>query len=51
MEPISGMAEEISTVSHCDMTNCELNAQERCTASGITVGNHAAHADCYTFRP
>jgi hypothetical protein len=39
-----------SIVGSCALTACDFNDSTHCTARGVTVSNHTAHADCITFR-
>lgn len=39
-----------AAVSLCLSMGCHYNDHARCSAHGITVGTHAGHADCATFR-
>jgi hypothetical protein len=38
------------SVGACLVNACSFNAQLLCSAPGITVGGHAGHADCQTYR-
>lgn len=40
----------MASVGGCDVTQCHFNDSMDCMAAGITVSNHAGHADCLTFR-
>ena len=51
IQTISNVAHKTAAVDYCDMSDCGLNRETICLASGITVGNHTGHADCITFRP
>lgn len=37
-------------IGACKVDTCHHNADLRCTAEGVTVGHHEAHADCKTYR-
>lgn len=37
-------------VQKCSVDACHFNKQTTCAASGITLTNHADHADCMTYR-
>lgn len=37
-------------VQKCDVGECNFNRQTTCLASGITLMQHADHADCATYR-
>lgn len=37
-------------VQQCMVGDCHFNKQRTCTAAGITLMQHADHADCATYR-
>ncbi len=37
------------TVELCNEDCCQFNESYQCTASGVSIGFHHAHADCRTF--
>lgn len=37
-------------VQECDVEDCHFNHALACAAAGITMSNHAGHADCITYR-
>lgn len=39
-----------SSVVLCLSLDCLFNTHAHCTAHGVTIGTHAGHADCVTFR-
>lgn len=45
-----GAADLLAQVGSCKMESCHHNSDFRCTADAITVGRHASHADCKTYR-
>lgn len=45
-----GAGDLIAQVGACKVDTCVHNDHLRCTAEGITVGQHESHADCQTYR-
>lgn len=39
-----------SMVSKCLVEECHFNTSASCSAAGITIMQHADHADCATYR-
>lgn len=44
------VAEKASNVQDCKVMDCHFNSSMDCTAAGVTLGMHADHADCMTYR-
>lgn len=38
-------------VGACKVSACHYNQDLTCSASGVHIGRHDEHADCFTFEP
>lgn len=46
-----GLPDVIGAVGACREADCRFNQSLECTAGGIHVMMHSAHADCGTYKP
>ena len=44
------LADHPGKVIKCMVDECHFNAMSDCHASGVTLTEHEAHADCLTYR-
>ena len=51
LDLVDKFVDQDSTVSECDIGHCGLNSSRTCSAESITLGNHAGHVDCLSYRP
>lgn len=42
--------EDMAAVGGCNVMDCHFNHGKACGAAGITLDEHAGHADCLTYR-